>query len=106
MNDRIIVNGVYFVMRTKLTRRDLPKEFRSCSSLYTRFRHWCKSDRCSQMLVFLTIGTCRSLSGVVCTHIKAHQNTFNAASDAAAEEIRKTKDDMNIKLAAVVDGMR
>jgi transposase len=98
-----MVSGIYFVLRTGLPWRDLPKEFGPWSSVYTRIRRWCRSERWSQMLALLTIAPCSSLRSVDCTHIKAHQDASNAAGGAAAEANGKTKGGMNTKLAAVVD---
>jgi transposase len=100
-----MVSGIYFVLRTGLPWRDLPKEFGPWSSVYTRFRRWCKSERWSQMLALLTAEPCSSLRSVDGTHIKAHQDASNAAGGAAAQAIGKTKGGMNTKLAAVVDGL-
>ena len=100
-----MVSGIYFVLRTGLPWRDLPKEFGPWSSVYTRFRRWCKSERWSQMLALLTAEPCSSLRSVDCTHIKAHQDATNAAGGAAAQALGKTKGGMNTKLAAIVDGL-
>ena len=100
-----MVSGIYYVLRTGLPWRDLPKEFGPWSSVYTRFRRWCKSERWSQMLALLTSDACGSLRSVDCTHIKAHQDASNGAGGAAAQAIGKTKGGMNTKLAAVVDGL-
>ena len=81
-----MVSGIYFVLRTGLPWRDLPKEFGPWSSVYTRIRRWCRSERWSQMLALLTIAPCSSLRSVDCTHIKAHQDASNAAGGAAAAE--------------------
>ena len=100
-----MVSGIYFVLRTGLPWRDLPKEFGPWSSVYTRFRRWCKSERWSQMFALLTTEPCSSLRSVDCTHIKAHQDASTAVGGAAAQAIGKTKGGMNTKLAAVVDGL-
>jgi hypothetical protein len=59
-----MVSGIYFVLRTGLPWRDLPKEFGPWSSVYTRFRRWCKSERWSQMLALFTAEPCSSLRSV------------------------------------------
>ena len=86
-----MVSGIYFVLRTGLPWRDLPKEFGPWSSVYTRFRRWCKSERWSQMLALLTIDPCSSLCSVDCTHIKAHQDASNAAGGAARSGHRENQ---------------
>lgn len=100
-----MVSGIYFVLRTGIPWRDLPKEFGPWSSVYTRFRRWSHSDRWSQMLDLLTRAACSKVRSIDCTHIKVHQDASNAEGGASAQAIGQTKGGSNTKLAAVVDGL-
>lgn len=100
-----MVSGIYFVLRTGLPWRDLPKEFGPWSSVYTRFRRWCRSGLWSKTHAILSAEACGSIRSVDCVHIKVHQDASNAAGGAAAQAIGKTKGGPNTKLAAVVDGL-
>ena len=100
-----MVSGIYFILRTGQPWRDLPKEFGSWSSVYTRFRRWSRSGLWSQMLALLTADACGAIRSVDCTHIKVHQDASNAAGGATAQAVGKTKGSSNTKLAVIVDGL-
>ena len=100
-----MVSGIYYILRTGVQWRDLPKDFGPWNSVYTRFRRWCQSGLWSQMLALLTPEACGSLRSIDCTHIKVHQDGSNAEGGASAQAIGKTKGGLNTKLAAVVDGL-
>lgn len=96
---------MYYILRAGPPWRDLPKEFGSWNSVYTRFRRWCKIGLWSQMLEILTATAEKSIRHFDCSHIKAHQDASNAAGGRATQAIGKTKGGLNTKLAAVVDGI-
>ena len=104
-DDRIMVSGIYFILRTGQPWRDLPKEFGPWSSVYTRFRRWSRSGLWSQVLALLTADACGEIRSVDCTHIKVHQDASNAAGGVEAQAIGKTKGGSNTKLAVIVDGL-
>ena len=104
-DDRIMVSGIFFVLRTGLPWRDLPKEFGPWSSVYTRFRRWSQAKLWSKMHEQLIPGACGDLRSVDCSHIKVHQDASNATGGAAVQAIGTTKGGSNTKLAAVVDGL-
>jgi transposase len=41
-NDRIVIEGILWVLRTGAPWRDLPPEFGSWKTIYWRFNHWTK----------------------------------------------------------------
>jgi transposase len=100
-----MVSGIYYILRTGVPWRDLPKEFGQWNSVYTRFRRWTRSGLWQRMLALLTPDAYGSLRAIDCTHIKTHQDASNAAGGAAAQAIGKTKGGANTKLAVVVDGL-
>ena len=101
----MMVSGIYYILRTGQPWRDLPTEFGSWASVYTRFRRWSRSGLRSQMLTLLTAEACGMMRSVDCTHIKVHQDASNAAGGAGAQAIGKTKGGSNTKLAVIVDGL-
>ena len=42
-DDRLMIEGILWILRTGAPWRDLPPEFGSWKSVYTRFRTWTKS---------------------------------------------------------------
>jgi transposase len=100
-----MISGIFFILRTGVPWRDLPREFGPWNSVYTRFRRWCRSELWSKILALVSADTCDSIRSVDCTHIKVHQDASNAAGGAVAQAIGRTKGGPNTKLAAVVDGL-
>lgn len=104
-DDRVMVTGIWFVLKAGSPWRDLPAEFGPWNSVYTRFRRWCRKGLWSKLLAILNEDACSAIRSIDCTHIKVHQDASNAAGGAAAQAIGKTKGGPNTKLAAVVDGL-
>ena len=100
-----MISGIFFVLRTGVPWRDLPKEFGPWNSVYTRFRRWCRSGLWEKILTLVGADACGSIRCVDCTHIKVHQHAANAAGGADAQAIGCTKGGRNTKLAVVVDGL-
>ena len=42
VNDRRVLNGIFWVLRSGAPWRDLPKEFGNWNSVFQRFRRWAK----------------------------------------------------------------
>lgn len=70
-DDRIMVCGIYNVRRTGVPGRDFPWEFGPWSSVYTRFRRWCRTEPWAKMLALLA-NPSDKVRSVDCTHIKVH----------------------------------
>ena len=100
-----MVTAMWYILRTGIPWRDLPKEFGPWSSVYTRFRRWCKSKLWSGMLAVLTEDAYGAIRCLDCTHIKVHQDGSNAADGRDSQAVGKTKGGLNTKLAVVVDAL-
>ena len=92
-----MVTAMWYILRTGIPWRDLPKEFGPWSSVYTRFRRWCKSKLWSGMLAVLTEDAYGAIRCLDCTHIKVHQDGSNAADGRDSQAVGKTKGGLNTK---------
>ena len=104
-DDRLMVTGIWYVLRTGVPWRDLPAEFGPWSSVYTRFRRWCASGLWTRLLTILGAGAYGEIRSVDCSHIKIHQDGANPAGGQSAQAMGRTKGGFNTKLAAVVDAI-
>ena len=104
-DDRLMVTGIWYVLRTGVPWRDLPAEFGPWSSVYTRFRRWCASGLWARLLTILGAGAYGGIRSVDCSHIKIHQDGANPAGGQSAQAMGRTKGGFNTKLAAVVDAI-
>jgi transposase len=85
-----MISGVFFVLRTGVPWRDLPREFGPWNSVYTQFRRWCRSGLWSKLLAIVSADACGSIRSVDCTHIKVHQDASNAAGGTGTQAIGRT----------------
>ena len=92
-----------FVLRTGVPWRDLPGFFGPWSSVYTRYRRWCREGLFAALLAALARQAKGVLRHLDCSHIKLHQHAANPAGGQAAQAIGRTRGGLNTKLAAVVD---
>ena len=104
-DDRPMVTGIWYVLRTGIPWRDLPPQFGPWSSVYTRFRRWCASGLWARLLAELGAGAYGEIRRVDCSHIKIHQDAANPAGGQTAQAMGRTKGGFNSKLAAVVDAV-
>lgn len=99
-----MIEGMLHVLRTGCPWRDLPVEFGSWSSVYTRWSRWCQSGLWAAVLDVLVqeeqAGVLRSLDA---THIKVHQDGANPAGGQENQCCGRTKGGLNTKLTAMVD---
>jgi len=102
-DDRLILSGIVFVLRTGVPWRDLPGYFGPWNTVYTRFRRWGASGLFAALLKVLSKRARGVLRHLDCSHIKLHQHGANPAGGQSAQAMGRTKGGLNTKLAAVVD---
>lgn len=99
-----MVEGMYFVLRTGCPWRDLPAHFGPWSSVYTRWRRWCKAGLWQTIFELLSALEQGQLRHVDATHIKVHQDA-SSGGHQEDQAVGKTKGGLNTKLTAMVDGL-
>ena len=98
-----MVTAMWWVLRTGAAWRDVPREFGSWSSVYTRWRRWCRQGLWRRVVRSLRRHAVGRLRLLDCSHIKLHQHGANPAGGHAAQAIGRTKGGLNTKLAALTD---
>ena len=98
-----MVTAIWYVLRTGCPWRDVPAQYGSWSSVYTRWRRWTASGLWHRLLARLARGAKGRLRHLDCSHIKLHQDGANPRGGQLAQAIGRTKGGLNTKLAAVVD---
>jgi len=97
-----MVEAMYFILRTGNPWRDMPQSFGPWSSIYTRWRRWCKAGLWQTVFELLSTLQEGQLRHVDATHIKVHQDA-STGGDHENQAIGKTKGGLNTKLTAMVD---
>ncbi|MEU2236921.1 IS5 family transposase [Streptomyces vietnamensis] len=78
-DDRVVLNGIVWKLRTGSAWRDVPERYGSWQTLYTRFRRWALDGTFSRMLQALqaqkdAAGDIQWLVSVDSTIVRAHQH--------------------------------
>ena len=77
-SNRLMVNGILWILRTGAPWRDLPKCYGSWKSVYTRFSRWTKQDIWDKVFKHLTTSFDNEISMIDSTAVKAHQHAAGA----------------------------
>lgn len=104
-DDKLMIEGMCYVLRSGVAWRDLPRLFGPWNSVYTRWRRWCRCGLWAQLFKRIGgpgFGHIRSLDT---TCIKVHQHGANPAGGQAGQAMGRTKGGLNSKLAILVDGL-
>ena len=80
VDDRKIMNAIFYVLRTGMPWRDLPARYGPYTTAYNRFNRWSKQGVWEDVFYALSgssgvIGTTASIDS---THIKAHRSASGA----------------------------
>src|SRR5882724_9959383 len=80
VDDRRIMNGIFFVLRTGIPWRDLPERYGPYTTAYNRFNRWSERGIWGRMFTALAAKSRDSLQMIDSTIVKAHRAA--AAADA------------------------
>jgi transposase len=89
-DDRRVLNGIVWKIRTGVAWRDVPPRYGSWRSLYTRFRRWAKDGTFTAMLQAVQAETDAHggidwLVAVDSTIVRAHQHAAGARKGGSAQ---------------------
>lgn len=100
-----MVTAIWYILRTGLPWRDLPERFGPWSSVYTRFRRWCRCGLWGRLFRRLRSHAWGQIRSLDCSHVKVHADGANPAGGQAGQAMGRTKGGLNSKLAALVDAL-
>ena len=98
-----MLSAMLYILRTGVPWRDLPACYGPWSSVYTRYRRWCRDGLFARMLAIMAREAQGELRHLDCSHIKLHQHAANPRGGQAAQAIGRTRGGLNTKLAAAVE---
>ena len=83
VNDRRVLNGIFWVLRSGAPWRDLPEEFGKWNSVFKRFRRWAKKGVWKRL--FTELGENPDLEYLIIdsTIVRAHQHAAGAQKGEA-----------------------
>src|SRR3954463_16194194 len=78
VDDRRIMNGIFFVLRTGIPWRDLPERYGPYTSAYNRFNRWSRRGVWKRIFDALAAKSRNSLYLIDSTIVKAHRAASGA----------------------------
>ncbi|MDL2264085.1 IS5 family transposase [Synergistaceae bacterium OttesenSCG-928-I11] len=104
-DNRLIVNAILWILYTGSPWRDLPEEFGSWKSVYTRFRRWSQQDIWEK--VFAKLSEDQDLENVMIdgTYIRAHQHAAGAKGGQEKQALGRSRGGFTTKIHAIVDAL-
>ena len=74
VDDRRILNGIFYILRTGSPWRDLPERYGPYTSVYNRFNRWAKAGVWLRVFEALAARSPQSLQFIDSSVIRAHQH--------------------------------
>jgi transposase len=74
VDDRRVVNGIFYVLRTGSPWRDLPERYGPYTSVYNRYNRWAKAGVWLRIFETLAAQSPQSLQLIDSSIIRAHQH--------------------------------
>jgi len=81
-DDRRIVNGIFYVLRTGSPWRDLPERYGPYTTVYNRFNRWAKKGVWLRMFEALAKRSPQSLQLIDSSIVRAHQHAAGGKKGA------------------------
>ena len=104
-DDRKIMNGIFYVLRTGMPWRDLPERYGPYTTVYNRFNRWSRRGLWKKIFDRLAAKSRDSLYFIDSTIVKAHRAASGAkggrkikrSASAAAAGVRKSTPSLTAK---------
>jgi len=104
-DNRLMFNGILWIMKTGAPWRDLPKEFGPWQTVYKRFAKWTTISAWKNLFDRLSKDEDKELVMIDGSYIKLHQHGCGAQGGQYSQAIGRSKGGLTTKIHAVVDGL-
>jgi transposase len=102
VNDRRVLNGIFWVLRSGAPWRDLPENFGPYTTCYNRFVRWRRAGVWDQLMNALTAGYDAAVQMIDTSVMRVHQH--GACIAANSEQLMgRSRGGLTTKIHAVVD---
>lgn len=78
VDDRRVINGIFYVLRTGSPWRDLPERYGPYTTVYNRYNRWAKAGVWLRMFEALSARSPQSMHLIDSSIIRAHQHAAGA----------------------------
>ena len=78
VDDRLVINGIFYILRTGSPWRDLPERFGPYTTVYNRYNRWAKAGVWLKIFETLAAKSPQSMQLIDSSIIRAHQHAAGA----------------------------
>ena len=103
VDDRRVINGIFYVLRTGSPWRDLPSRYGPHTTVYNRFNRWAKAGVWLKVFEALAAQSPGSLHLIDSSIIRAHQHAAGGKKGGPDHAIGRSRGGLSTKINALVD---
>lgn len=104
-DNRLMFNGILWIMKTGAPWRDIPKEFGAWETVYKRFAKWTKLKVWDDLFNSVINHADYESIMIDSSYIKLHQHGCGATGGQFHQAIGRSRGGLTTKIHAVVDGL-
>jgi len=102
VNDRRVLNGIFWVLRSGAPWRDLPENFGPYTTCYNRFVRWRRAGVWGRLMTALTAGHDAAVQMIDTSIVRVHQHGACIAGNSE-QLMGRSRGGLTTKIHAVVD---
>jgi transposase len=103
VDDRRVLNGIFWVLRSGAPWRDLPERFGPRTTCYNRFARWRKAGVWDRLMDAITAAHDGDIQMIDSTSVRAHQQSATAKRGSADHCLGRSRGGLTTKIHVVVD---
>lgn len=103
VDDRKVLNGIFWVLRTGSPWRDLPDRYGPSTTVYNRFNRWAKAGVWVRVFEELAARSPDSMQFIDSSIIRAHQHAATGKKGGRITPIGRSRGGLSTKINAMVD---
>ncbi|WP_288990228.1 IS5 family transposase [uncultured Sphingopyxis sp.] len=103
VDDRRVLNGIFWVLRSGAPWRDLPERYGPRTTCYNRFARWRKAGVWDRMMDAITAAYDGDIQMIDSTSIRAHQQAATGKKGDRDHCLGRSRGGLTTKIHAVVD---
>ena len=103
VDDRRVINGIFYVLRTGSPWRDLPSRYGPHTTVYNRFNRWAKAGVWVRVFEALSASSPGSMHLIDSSIIRAHQHAAGGKKRGPDHAIGRSRGGLSTKINALVD---
>jgi transposase len=103
VDDRRVLNGIFWVLRSDAPRRDLPERYGPRTTCYNRFVRWQRAGVWGRLMDAIRTPQHSGIQMIDSTSVRAHQQAATANSGSSDHSLGRSRGGLTTKIHVVVD---